>query len=367
MIALVSEQRMQNIIPAIQKDSGIDRVVLIASREAEDTKSKFAKALNDTLEALNEKGVESVRAKSFVDAYDIEATRRIVDNELAEVADPSEAVVNFTGGTKCMSIGAYIAARDRKSRALYVDTANEKIVLYQPDGEVALQEFELRGLLTVRIYLRANGQQIDEKRTKEKALSATALQVARSLAKIWPVCIDTLDTLGKSVSQSSALLPSTGMDSQTLNVLKEAKYIREVNGQWQVRQAGNQFVSGGWLEAMVRALLEDSKLFDDVQSMICLRGVENELDGLATRNGQLALIECKSGDLGGQTTLNKLQAIRSRCGLFARTFFVTSRMSNEVDDTFKQRAQQYGVREIITQETLPEIASIIEKKMRGTT
>lgn len=142
--------------------------------------------------------------------------------------------------------------------------------------------------------------------------------------------------------------------------------VQLVQAGWQVTLQGRSFLTGKWLDAMTYVLLQDSNLFDDVQSELCLHGVENELDVLVTCKGQMAIIECKSGDLGGQTTLNKLQAIRSRPGIFARMFFVTSRNKDDVDDNFRNRAKEYGVREIITAKSLRDVAEIVKERMRGT-
>lgn len=361
MIALASEQRMQNIIPLLQEGADVSEIILVASTEANQANSKFAKALEDTIIALKEMNFSAREARFRVDAYNIKAAYELLDQELS---DCRNAVVNFTGGTKCMSIAAYMAARRHERLAIYVDTANERILSYQPDGQFTSQNFALRGRLTVEIYLLANGQRVDEDRTNKKALKESDLVAARELIRTWPACVNTLHELGKTVTSQSSWPTLSSSDDQTISILERIGYI-QTDKQLQVTQSGRAFVTGGWLEAIVRVLLEDSGYFDHVRSNVCIGGVENELDGLATRSGQLAVIECKSGDLGGQTTLNKLQAISSQFGRFVRTFFVTSRALSEVDDAFKERARQYGVRDIVTVETLPEIAKRVMEGMRG--
>jgi hypothetical protein len=73
-------------------------------------------------------------------------------------------VVNFTGGTKLMSIGAYAAALDQKALSLYVDTSDALFVDGRTaDGLAGLLEDDfsftpLRSLLTVGCVAAAHGQ-----------------------------------------------------------------------------------------------------------------------------------------------------------------------------------------------------------------
>jgi hypothetical protein len=364
MIALVSEQRMQNVIPIFQAGARYEQFWLVRSTDADQPGSRFAKAWKDTSGTLgSEVNVHS--AEPSVGAYGIAETRGIVLTLIREVAS-SEVVVNFTGGTKCMSIGAYLAAQSTNVMALYVDTANEKLVWFHPDGRIEEVDFDLAGRLTVSVYLKANGKQTDDERTRQHGLPESAFAAARALVTLWPQCAETLELFGSTISQSRDSVAHSAVDGGVANVLAQYSLIQSAKDVWQIDRTGRAFLTGKWLDAMVYVLFESSGLFDDVKPELRLQGVENELDVLATRKGQLAIVECKSGDLGGQTTLNKLQAIRTGFGTFARPFFVTSRKAKQVDKAFRERAKEYGVREIITAETLTQLATIVKERMRGT-
>ena len=348
MIALVSAQRMQNIIPVFQKGTNFEKVWLVRSTDADMPDSRFAKAWQDTDNALGA-NLTVHSAEPSIGAYGITEAHQLV-TDLISNEPPDSVVVNFTGGTKCMSVGAYLAARDARITALYVDTANEKLVWF---SEKRKQEegFDLIGRLTVPVYFQANGKRIDVKRTRKHTLPENTYNATRELLLTWPQCVDTLETFGKMISQGQNEVESNLINSDVATILARYNLIRQTGTNWQVNRQGRAFLTGKWLEVLAHVLLERSGNFDDVKSNLRLQGVENELDALATRNGQLAIIECKSGDLGGQTTLNKLQAIRTGFGTFARTFFVTSRQESEVDHGFRERAREYGVRPIITVET----------------
>ena len=363
MIALVSAQRMQNIIPVFQKGSDFEKVCLVRSTDADVTGSRFARAWQDTINALSEDLVVH-SAEPAVGAYGIAETQQLVA-DLISRETPDSVVVNFTGGTKCMSVGAYLAAQGAGVTALYVDTANEKLVWFTEEQRRE-EVFDLVGRLTVSVYFRANGKRVDEERTRQHALPKKAYAANHDLISAWPECVGTLETFGRAISQGRHKVNSGLVNGEIATILARHDLIVETGTDWQVKEQGRAFLTGKWLDALVHVLLERSGHFDDVKSDLRLRGVENELDVLATRNGQLAIIECKSGSLGGQTTLNKLQAIRTGFGTFARTFFVTSRQNSKVDHNFRERAREYGVRQIITAESILQIADEVKTGMRGT-
>jgi hypothetical protein len=147
--------------------------------------------------------------------------------------------------------------------------------------------------------------------------------------------------------------------------LLQYRFIERNEDGWHATRPGRNFLGGKWLDLMTYNLLAESGFFDDVQLELRLHGVENELDVMLTRNGQLAVFECKSGELGGQTTQNKLQAIRSGLGTYVRAFFVSSRDFAQVDKDFIGRARQYGFRSMITADTLLQIAAFVKDQMRG--
>lgn len=366
MIALASRERMQNIIPVFQKGQEIKRVYLIRSTDADQPGSEFARAVSDTKETLASlASVEVEICDPAVDAYAFEDTRRTTA-EIIGRETPSDIVVNFTGGTKCMSIGAFLATREGGATSLYVDTANEKLVWFRPESSIQEEPFDLGGRLTVPVYFYSNGRRIDEQRTRKQALPERAYELARELLSLWPQCGPTLEEFGRAISQGQNRLSRAGLDVRIANLLKQYGLIAPVaDGSWEVTREGRAVLTGKWLEAMAYVLLEGSGYFDDVRVNVCLTGIENELDVVVARNGQLAVVECKSGALGGQTTLNKLKAILTTLGRFTRGFFVTSRTADQIDSNFRARATEYGIRGIITADQLFQVGDKVKEGMRG--
>ncbi len=363
MIVLVSGQRMQNIIPIFQKGAQYEQVWLIRSTEADTPTSSFALAQQHTIEALAGICSSVDPVDPAVNAYEIADTQAIVNDLIHR--SRGEVIVNFTGGTKCMSIGAYLAAQSAQVQAVYVDTASEELIWFHPDGTIQKQEpFELANRLKVRTYLKAYGKTVDEEATERHHPGSASIQAIRALQQYWPDYVDIFHRMGNAISKNLPL-PNV-LDSNITSVLEQYGLLkRDGSGQWQATDKGRKFLTGGWLECFVYVRLLDSGEFDDVQLGLRLAGVENDLDVALTRKGQLAIIECKSGDLGGQNTLNKLQSIRSSVGTFTRLFVASSQSSSKVEQSFRDRAREYGFKDIITRETLPETTDLVKQKMRG--
>lgn len=111
LIQLVGQQAMPNLLAAIAVRP--DRIVHLWTR-------KTRAASEQLRDACKAAGLGArIRFVELSDMPGIEETRAAVSRAAAE--DPG-CVVNFTGGTKPMSIGAYAAAAEKGLPSLYVDT-----------------------------------------------------------------------------------------------------------------------------------------------------------------------------------------------------------------------------------------------------
>jgi len=190
MVALVSGQRMQNVIPCFQKGLEFAEVHLVRSREADVAGSSMARAWRDTRDTLaNAAAVHD--AEPAIDAYDVrparETVRAIIEHLYARGLEP---VVNFTGGTKCMAVGAYLAAVEAGCVALYVDTQNERLLWYFPDGRVIAGPFDLKRV-DISLYLKAYGLTVSQHGRPELVLRLAPL--LETVLAFWPRCASRLE------------------------------------------------------------------------------------------------------------------------------------------------------------------------------
>jgi len=115
LIQLISEQTMQNLLPVLRLQP--TKLVHLATPRTEARSPLIAEAAWQSkcpveLETIRLSNMPSMREAHGAVVRSIEDTK----------SDGVECIVNFTGGTKLMSIGAYVAALNNKTASLYVDS-----------------------------------------------------------------------------------------------------------------------------------------------------------------------------------------------------------------------------------------------------
>lgn len=113
LIQLVSEQTMQNLLPAMALRP--ERIVHLCTPRMQDVSEALSRAY---CAAGLSTHVEVVRMGTMPG---LRETAEAFHGVFRKFGD---AIVNFTGGTKLMSIGAYAAASVAKKPSFYVDTAS---------------------------------------------------------------------------------------------------------------------------------------------------------------------------------------------------------------------------------------------------
>ncbi len=132
LIHLVSEQTMQNLLPILAFRP--TRVVQIRSRPTRfhtaANNLRIAVAEASQLPSYHDLHPEFIEETINEDSPSVEHARAVVTRHLE--ANPN-ALVNITGGTKLMSIGAYLAAEvSRQCARLYCDTSGQQFVPLGP-------------------------------------------------------------------------------------------------------------------------------------------------------------------------------------------------------------------------------------------
>ncbi|MBX3746391.1 MAG: DUF1887 family protein [Verrucomicrobiae bacterium] len=115
LIQLVSEQTMQNLLPVLRLRPV--RLVHLATPKTRDRSARIAEAARRSNCPVDLETLPLAAMPSIKETHD--AVRSVIAEETAAGRRP---FVNFTGGTKLMSIGAYAAALKDQIPSLYVDT-----------------------------------------------------------------------------------------------------------------------------------------------------------------------------------------------------------------------------------------------------
>lgn len=158
LIHIVSEQTMQNLLPILALKP--QRVVQVLSEAPEFDKG--AKSLVMAVSAMREKvseyvdlNPEFVEEKIPEQSPCLESTRKKICEILSRYSD---AIVNPTGGTKPMAIGAYLASKEVRVPCLYCDTRLREFVSLGQCPLPQMPRFEdMAAKLTVQAVMAAHG------------------------------------------------------------------------------------------------------------------------------------------------------------------------------------------------------------------
>jgi len=375
LLCLLSEQRMQNIIPLFQRRMHFDRVVLLASEENGEISPRFAPVANDIIKALSERFEVKLHCVP-VDPMSPEHARKVCKEIIDCYDGPGQVTVNFTGGTKPMSIGAYLAGQECGAELLYVDTQAEKFYYYK-EGRKQEVLFDLEPI-GVELMLTAHRRQINHDATQKKELSPAELRVAELIFQ--QRCNSSFNSLRAMHIMRQQMVrhtnnPKIGRPLIKPNLWKKCPglleaciaegFIDETLDDYCLNNAGFNFFNGSWLEAYVFLALRKSDSFADVEARVMIEGIENELDVACTLNAKLGVIECKTGKIG-QNELNRLKALRETLGgVFSKSFLVVPYGKSRIPEQTRARAEEY-VSCLIDEEDLDQVEKIVRSEMLKT-
>lgn len=389
LIQLISEQTIQNLLPILRlKPRKVVHLVTpkTAARSAVLKAAAKAAGIDPELEVIQLSAMPGI-PESF----------NAVADAISKSAESSQIVVNFTGGTKLMSIGAFAAAQTQKVPSLYVDTQDACFV----DGATSP---EINSLLTgdwsftpIRNQLRvdvlgiANGvsritggkpwlpmlplaehlfhQSTDEEATHAAFHGPSGLfprgQEPRT-PKDWLPLFDRPIRLPATVARlavEAGLVRSGSSDTEVLLPDSTRVELDHLAGQYvanfNVRyfqavaplQHAAAFLSGGWWEIIVCDAAQKSGLFRDLRWSANVgdrNGPDTEEDILGVDGVELLYINCKRGGSKARL-LPLLEEVRARAatmgGSFNRRFLaVLQPPQGKVASNLQQQAAKLGIR-----------------------
>ncbi len=120
LIQLISEETMQNLVPMLALKPA--KVVHLATPKTAGRSSHIVEAARQAQVPVE---VENIRLSEMPS---IPESSRAVARAIVDAKGRLTPVVNFTGGTKLMSIGAYEAAMREQAVSLYVDTNRQQFL-----------------------------------------------------------------------------------------------------------------------------------------------------------------------------------------------------------------------------------------------
>lgn len=363
LIHLVSDQTMQNVLPILALKPA--KVVQIISDGANPRFTAPAERIRDTVALASQKISDFRWQLDWLTDVDLRSAAPTISEAQEAVAtllkDSPNAVVNYTGGTKNMSIGAWLAASAAKTPALYCDTPRKFADGGTGALDVPVSLTDVANKLTVPILLASQGLRKGrewERRgisPQEQKLGEVSYRLTQEHGQEFRKYRHRLLLHGlpkgsgnakaadvERVNDEPIPLPEHDDFNPFLDAALDAKLLcnddgrlfyntnlNERNFEKRRRQVERiaQGLTGSAFEAYVAMLLKDSRKFTSFLSNIYPAGQRpeehgfGETDFLAYEPAALALtlISCKSSPPG----LEHLESLLARKakfgGLFART------------------------------------------------
>ncbi|MFV9507861.1 MAG: Card1-like endonuclease domain-containing protein [Oscillochloridaceae bacterium umkhey_bin13] len=326
-----------------------------------------------------------------VDPYAAEATRRRCAELIAQLP-PGGTVLNLSGGTTIMALGAQQAARQHNLPMLYVNTDDGELIHLAFDGSeqgraplatrVSLAQYALAHDATCSPQaLWGASWDGDQAWARGLALQEPYQSLARMLGAAGDGSVRLLDTIRRYAA--AGMIPLTESLSETERQLIDALLGTELlapdpsgPGCYRIGTVPHtrEFLEGHWLEFYVADVCAASGYFDDVRCGVKLirneggRYIDNDLDVVVTSRGRMAAISCKTGleiTKGGKDkkeerklAIYELNALLQAdlMGLYARKVLVTNQL--KLNEDLRRRAF-YGQICCINGARLVEVAEIV--------
>lgn len=275
----------------------VDKILNLYSKDSENS-------LNNLKEAIKKNSLCDQFEELECNAFSIPDVREKCETMVRK--NPGcKFTLNYTGGTKQMSIGAYKHFEDIAEKLVYVDSQYHYFLITSEDGTQSMEKLDVS--IDVDTYLILSGFSvksiIDDKSfiLKRKDITKALMQLLR----------ETRDKKGFDGVMKLKNNFSSNVGSKIINNWKneKEKYFLNCNDE----KSYFSFGSGGWFEEWTYLkLLEEKNKYDNIE--INLKSLENEFDVFAIQGGILHLYECKTSFNIENNDILKLYANSKRYG-----------------------------------------------------
>lgn len=347
---LLSDQLIPNLLPVANSATRPQKVVFLVTPRMAREKERLAR-----LRQFVEKKNCAVAFEDF-SAFDYGEIRTIIRSLIDRYRSEGDVVLNATGGTKIMSLGAMEVFREEGLESIYVDSQNGQLIHLDP-VETKVSPIPA-DIFSVDDYVSAVGFEVIGKSFPE--VNELHLAYIRYLLENCERLQPAQAKLNYFASQVSQGDPWRG-DSFNLNAsdLKNRRFV-ELAEQCHLAgflrfsaeerklafhsQPGWDLIRGGWLEmylAPILQTLKDEGLVTDYAinlEVLSPKGVKNEMDAAFTAKNRLHILECKSGRMTGgrvnraDTVVYKLDNLRDLIGgNYGKAMLVTYWPISEAD------------------------------------
>ena len=375
-ICLLSEQPSPNICPLLDERLKPQEVILLVTPQQ-------VKRVADVESILKKRQIK-VSTVSIDSAFDAEAVQAQVETLIVTQKKTGKSVfINATGGTKPMSIGAFLAGFNHDTPVFYVNN-DEVSWLNNPQKS---DDFAIAERIKLDDFLRMHGLELKSKQQEKIAQDLSNVtdflirhpDLSPSIRQLNRIAINCIDDNQLNYLFTDKELQDSALQA-TLDKLASANLLSLKGTKLSFKSMATcRWCAGLWLEDHVYQQLDSLKKQPELQIQDLAESVEvvyanktksqsdkvdNELDVIFLADNRLYVIECKTRVFSGKTTNNASEAIyklatlkRELGGSQAKAMFISY---YPVRDEDKRRADLLGV-EICAGRQLQELSSRLRK------
>jgi hypothetical protein len=383
LVCLISNQHVPNLLTV--KTIRPDNLVLLVTAGMKNNADWF-------LRALAAGGLDYSQKTNIINIHKENSIAETISalNAACKEWPNGEWIVNVTGGTKPMSIGAYEFAKEKRIKALYIVESDQYTAADLLQGDyVHLRDQHVSAFEFLEGYgygIR-NANDLVQQNQRASALVDLAVlltahhkneNVRKVLSRLQYLKEEKKQTSGRKWEREGLILTGEErlwIDNSALRERVCSAFGLQDSGRvisGHLERPAVEFLTGRWLEYFIYGLLVPFV----PSSVRCLHvglitgqpkaGGSNEFDISFMTERTLCIVECKTGaqahDAKGNDVLYKIEAIKAGLGALRVRAFIATTSPNIIDprtgdtsEALKTRASTYGCT-IINGEMLKEWA-----------
>lgn len=337
LVNLIGGQTIPNLIA--QKYIEPQKVISLYSSGSIKQRDNYKSILNGILS-------EEIEIDPFNYSNIYDTIINILENNIG-----FELILNFTGGTKVMSVASFQAFKDRKLLSIYVDSEKGRIFKYNSDSQI-IEDIDIR--ISSDEYFKLNGHiyQInsrqdndDSKKTFYEYMEMNYnLRISKFLASINERYEKNKKDfyINNTELKSNNYYYSWDNESQT-SIIKFNNQKFSIKGKDSIK-----YITGLWFEDLVYyKKFYGTKYYDEVIRNIHIqdrKGKQNliELDIVGLYKNYFYLFELKSGK-PRREALNNIRTIKEQLGTYTKLFLI-SYFDLPENDTLIDRMSDLGIK-----------------------
>lgn len=337
LINLIGGQTIPNLIA--QKYIQPDKIILLFSKGSIKQRDSFKSVFSNM--TFEDKEIEPFNYNN-IKAAAMDIIKNNSDDDL---------ILNFTGGTKIMSVASYEVFKKENLLSIYVDSENSRIYKYK-NGNASEEDMNIK--ITSEEYLKLNGHiykikdvnNPDESRQSyfeylEKNFNE---DISKFLTKINDKFEENKQAFYKNNNKTE-----NGKNRYIWNDIEKRSCI-SINGQDFIISGKDsiKYITGLWFEDLVYyKKFQGTKFYDEVIRNIHIQdkfGKQDmiELDVLGLYKNNLHLFEFKSGK-PRREAINNLRTIKEQLGTYTKLFLI-SYFDLPKGDTLRDRMEDLGIK-----------------------